>query len=322
VSGGPIAALRDRLRAREAAWERDRGLVRPTREGGWYLAVLAGVLVAAVNTGNNLLYVILAMLMAIMVVSNLLAEWNLRGLRLRRRLPEELFAEVDAPGAIVVENHRRWGRAFALELRELDAAGGALAEGKVGLVEPGGVAEAPARWRLPTRGPQPLRALRVESRFPFGLLRRWRTLDLPEQVLVFPRPDRGAPPARPAGLGHARPDSRARGGGGDLLGLRDYAPGDAPRDLHWLTTARVGRPVVVLREADSSEELRVVVPPVVGEALEDALRLAAGAVVAGLDAGKAVGLELPGAQLPPRAGPRWRRLLLERLGGYGLGEGA
>ena len=68
--------------------------------------------------------------------------------------------------------------------------------------------------------------------------------------------------------------------------------------------------------------VRVVVPPAAGEALEDALRQAAGAVVAGLDAGKAVGLELGGEQIPPRAGPRWRRLLLERLGGYGLVEGA
>lgn len=312
-AGSAWAALRARWSAQTAQWERERGLVRPTREGGWYLAVLAGVLVAAVNTGNNLLYVVLAMLMAIMIVSNLLAEWNLRSLRLRRRLPPELFAGAAASGALCVENHRRWGRSFALQIIDLDGGSGELARAVVPAVEPGGEAEAPATWRFPQRGPAGLRRLRVESRFPFGLLRRWRTFDVHEEVLVYPTLRRGLSPERGGAPFGARPDPQGRGGDGDLVGLREYSPGDPLRDLHWLTSARVGRPVVVIREALRRVEVIVRVPPVEGEALERALSEAAMEIVRHTAEGHAVGLELGAERRPARVGERWRRALLDAL---------
>lgn len=307
------AQLRARWGEQQARWERERGLVRPTREGGWYLAVLAGVLVAAVNTGNNLLYVVLAMLMAIMIVSNLLAEWNLRSLRLRRRLPAELFAGAAAAGALCVENHRRWGRSFALQLIDLDESGAELARAVVACVEPGGEAEVPADWRLPRRGAAGLRRLRVESRFPFGLLRRWRTMEVPETVWVYPALRRGSSGARGGAPFGAAPDAQGRGGDGDLVGLRAYQPGDPLRDLHWPTSARVGKPVVVVREALRQVEVIVRVPPLQGEAFERALSEAASELVRHAAEGHAVGLELGEARLPARAGPRWRRALLEAL---------
>ena len=310
---GLWGALQARWAAQTARWERDRGLVRPTREGGWFLAVLAGVLIAAVNTGNNLLYVVLATLMAIMIVSNLMAEWNLRGLRLRRRLPAELFAGEAAVGGICVENHRRFGRSFALLLTDLDEVGAQLAAGAAVSVPPGGETEAAATYRLPLRGEARLRRLRVESRFPFGLLRRWRTFDVPETTLVYPSPRRGLRPERAGAPFGARPAANTRGGDGELAGLREYSPGDPLRDLHWLTTARVGRPVVVVREAQQRVEVVVRVPEVRGEALERALSEATGDVIRHAAQGHAVGLDLMGERLPPRVGERWRRALLDAL---------
>ena len=55
--------------------------------------------------GNNLLYLLLAMLLFLLVLQNVLAEWHFRGLSLERRLPGEAFAREGAAGAVWVSNH-------------------------------------------------------------------------------------------------------------------------------------------------------------------------------------------------------------------------
>ena len=110
-----LARLPSELRARSRARIRPK----PTRDGIWFLVILVGVLVAAVNTGNNLLYLALSSLLGVLVTSNLLAEWNLRGVRVRRVLPVEAFAGRPASGSFVVDNRRRLGGAAALVLEEV-----------------------------------------------------------------------------------------------------------------------------------------------------------------------------------------------------------
>src|SRR5687767_16025318 len=66
--------------------------LRPTREGWWCLLAAVGVGFAAVSTGNNLLYLLEAMLLGLVVVSGLLSEMSMRGLRLTLRVPDEVFA--------------------------------------------------------------------------------------------------------------------------------------------------------------------------------------------------------------------------------------
>jgi hypothetical protein len=100
--------------------------VRPTVAGVWFVLVLGGLLFGAVNTGNNLVYVVLATLLAVLLVNNVLAEWNLRALVVRRVLPPELFAGTPAAGVLVLENPRRLGTAWAITVEERDG-GGALA---------------------------------------------------------------------------------------------------------------------------------------------------------------------------------------------------
>ncbi len=309
MSGGPLRVAWERLRTAL----RQPSPVRPTREGGVGLLVLLGVIGAAVNTGNNLLYVVLACLLAIALVSNFLAEWNLRNLQLSRVLPLEAYAGIPALGHVRVENRRRWGRALTLVVRDHLADGTLVGEGRVLVVEPGGLAEVPLRYTFPERGQAPLGMIEVESRFPFGLARRFRRRMQAERLLVWPRPLAG-PPADPAPrAGFLRADPRQRGGSGDLSGLREYERGDRLRDLHWPTTARVGRPVVVVREAEAAPEVRITVPPVHGEALETALGRAAGQVDRHMEWGHAVGLEVGDQQLPARTGEAWRRALLDAL---------
>ncbi|MFZ5480706.1 MAG: DUF58 domain-containing protein [Myxococcota bacterium] len=292
---------------RATRWRTPYNDVRPTLPGVWFVLVLAGVTFGAVNTGNNMVYVVLATLLAVLVTNNVLAEWNLRGLVVRRVLPGEVFAGEPAAGKFLLANTRRFGAAWRIEVEERDGGG---ARAIFGSVPAGDEQATQAEWVFPRRGEQQLGRVRVGSRFPFGLVLRFRDLDLADTVLVYPTPEKGEPARASAGAGEGAPDRSARDALGDFAGLRPYRPGDPVRRIHWRTSARVGEPLVVLRTGERGGEVMVEVDPRGGER---AIRVACGHVLTHARRGEAVGLTVPGETLPPRAGPVWMRRLLTTL---------
>lgn len=300
-----------RLQAGWRAWAADYNRVRPTSAGLWFGAILLGVTIAALNTGNNLVYLVLAALMGLLMVNNLLAEWNLRGLTIHRQLPSELHALEPARGALVVINRRRWGDAFVVEVAEQD---GGRARTVVPHVPAGGRAEVPADWVFPERGLQRYAIVRVGSSYPFGLVRRFRDLEIPGEILVYPAAERGTPPVAAAGEG---PGAATRGGAdatGEFHGLRPYQAGDPIRRIHWGITARLGEPTVVLRAGETGSEVLIVVeagPP--GPVRERAIRRACGRVLWHCARGDAVGLTAEGLELGISSGAAHRRRMLTAL---------
>lgn len=291
-------------------WRFERVRVRPTLAGAGYLALVAGITFGAVNTGNNLVYMVLALLLGVLLLSNVLAEWNLRGLQVERVLPPELFAGRPADGHYAVRNPRARGSAWKVEITEVDGSGRGLLEH----CPPGARVEVPARFCLPARGLRPLGRLRLSSRFPFGLFVRMRDVELPTEVLVYPAARRGLTGAMPSGSGDVVHLSQVRADVGEFAGLRPYQSGDPVRRVHWPTSARVGAPMIVLRTGESGEEVLVRVEAGLrGEAREEAIARAAGQVEHHLRRGDAVGMEADGESQAPRTGASWRRALLTRL---------
>ena len=79
-----------------------------TRAGALYATVVLLIGIAALNTGNNLLYIIVAAMLAAIVVSGIASALCLRGLELGVKIPEHVFAGTDVPGTVRVSNPRRW----------------------------------------------------------------------------------------------------------------------------------------------------------------------------------------------------------------------
>lgn len=87
---------------------------------------------------------------------------------------------------------------------------------------------------------------------PLGLVRRRYAFTVQLSLIVHPRP--GEPlTAHPSWAdGEAR--DLARRGTDDLAGLRPWRPGDERRDVHWRSSARRGRLVVVERDQPAGEQ--------------------------------------------------------------------
>lgn len=249
--------------------------------------------------GNNLVVLVAAVIWAAVVVDGALGWLNLRGVRVVRHLPEELFARTGARGHFEVV---RTGRLplYGLVLGDRFATVAAPAVIRVDC-------RVPAWWRVAERGALDVGPIQVRSTFPFGLFQHRVERQAHGEVLVYPWAGEGRGRSRPRGapLG----EGAARGeGSGDLRDLRPYRPGDRLRSIHAGTSARVGRPMVMVREA---EEVVGRVIPLPGEPTETDLEQATGAVLEAVEQGVPVGLDGLDPELRrPRAGVRWRRRLL------------
>ena len=87
-----------------------------TRVGIIYVATVLLIGIAALNTGNNLLYIVVAAMLAAILVSGLASAIVLRDLELDVRLPEHVFAGRAMLGRIVLRNRRRWLPSFSVNV--------------------------------------------------------------------------------------------------------------------------------------------------------------------------------------------------------------
>ena len=95
--------------ARRVALERLRFNVRYelTREGVAYILAVVVIGIAALNTGNNVLFIVVAAMLAALLVSGISSTLVLFGLNLKVTLPENVFAGKPCIGTITIRNDGR-----------------------------------------------------------------------------------------------------------------------------------------------------------------------------------------------------------------------
>ncbi len=244
------------------AWARRRDrparrTLRFTREGKYLVAITLGVGFAAINTGNNLLYLVLGMLLAMIIVSGVLSEQTLRGLRVRRELPRQVFAGRPFLTGIALSNDKSKLPSFSVQVEDV-IDGRPLAKKCYFLKVPAGARQHTSyRAEFDRRGRYVYEGLLVGTRFPFAFFVKSRRYGERAELLALPRihPIVELPVEARDLLG---PVSRPRRGWGrEFHGLRDYYPGDDARDIHWKRSAREGR--LLLREYESEGSRSVTV---------------------------------------------------------------
>jgi uncharacterized protein (DUF58 family) len=310
---------------RAALWRllHPRRTIKPTRDGWWCLLVAVGLGVAAINTGNNLLYLLVSALLALIVVSGILSEQSMRGLDLIGVAPDEIYAGRPALLGARIANRKRWFTSYSVTVELLAPEARALESGSrvvyVRRIEAG--RERLATWEEtpPRRGAHRLTGVRMTTRFPFGLFVKAGRPALTDEVVVFPavRPVPDESLRRLGETGDA--SARRRGRGTDLYTLRGYRSGDDPRFIHWRSSAKAETLMVRELEADTSPNTRLVL---VGrgrrgaEALELGLSEAASLAVALIRAGAGVELAGPGCAVPLGHGRGHLRRVLTALALY------
>lgn len=294
--------------------------IKPTREGWWLISATLVVGLAATNTGNNLLYLILAMMLSFMAISGVLSEQTLRRVRLQRGLPDRIFAGTPATFSVRLTNGKRRLPSYALYVAEPDPGGQPTPMRFFLKVNP----QAHEGWTyslmFPRRGRQHLPGLRLFTRFPFGLFTKSSRPIQTQRVLVYPAVRALARHEVPAALASGWRERHRRGRGAGLYNLRQYRPGDDPRMLHWKTSARTGDLILSEREAEEQPQVRLILddpaPEAAPEAVERDLSYAASVAAHAIRRAAAVELVTGDGVLPFGTGEAHLDRLLERLALY------
>ncbi|MBL8920753.1 MAG: DUF58 domain-containing protein [Myxococcaceae bacterium] len=294
-------------------------ILRITPVGRIYLVLTIGIGVGALNTGNNLLYLVLGLLLGTIVVSGILSERVIWDLEVRRLMPDGVFA--DEPFPLRYEVRRKRGQAFALSIKESGsiASPGAWAPVVVG----GQPVVVRTTATAPRRGPWALQAIEVATSFPFGIFEKIRTLRVSDTLLVYPR--RGFA-CDPDGVDRTPPrgdsgSSRHRDGTADLADLRELAVGEDARRIHWGKTATTGKLIGVEREREERRQVTLSVDAgLSGEELDRACEDAAGQTALLLARGYDVGLDVGRRHLRPGHGAPHERRILSALALVGFGD--
>ena len=225
---------------------------RLTREGRAFLLVTVGVGFAAVNTANNLLYLVLGLLLSLLLVSGVLSDLALWKIRMKRRTPVRMFAGVRTVIEITATNEKRWLASVSVET--VDEVDEVETESALFLrVRPTETDTASYTFEPARRGLIQFGSLRVRTRYPFGLIEKSYPTFEPDEAVVYPRLlDHVAVPSVQPVPGDAAPTHRT-GRGNEFAGsVRFYREGDEARDIHWKRTASRGELVVREHEQDTS----------------------------------------------------------------------
>ncbi|HKK92746.1 MAG TPA: DUF58 domain-containing protein [Longimicrobiales bacterium] len=311
------SALASPVRTAGEIWRRLRSWrrIRFTRAGTFFVAGTFAIGFAAINTGNNLLYLLLGAMLGAMAVSGWLSEQTLRSLQITRRVPGGGHVGEAIPIHYRVTNGKGFLATYALELQEPGLPEVAF----LAHVAPGASAGARSSQVFLNRGVYPLEQLTLATDYPFGLFRKERDVPVRGEILVWPRIDlRVRLPAGAAGRRQRRSqDSQGseRGARGEYRSLREYRPGDDPRDIHWKATARTGRAVIREFDRAAAEALWVSldVGTPEGDPAERAADLTASLLARLLRDGSPVALHAGDRVVPPGSGPGQLERVLDAL---------
>lgn len=231
-----------------------------TREGWIYITGTLLVSLAALNTGNNLLFLVLACLIAIILMSGILSSVSLSGVDLRLELPEHIFAAQPVRAAVELINEKLTVPSFSLRVeavRPKSAKAAAMLETPVYFpyLRRQDRVQQSVPLVFPRRGLHRQDAFRIVTRFPFGFLQKSRLLDLKTEALVYPSVEASVELQELLPSLDGVLESLAKGRGQDLYALRGYVPTDSARHVHWKASARFGS--LMVREFSREDDSRV-----------------------------------------------------------------
>ena len=265
-----------------------------TREGMVFIGMVFVLAIAGLNTGNNLLYLVVASMLAAILMSGILSLAVLSGLGLEILLPEHVFARRPVAARIRLENHKKMLPSFSIALSGTGQSGKG-AEQKPGqrhsntsslpdadrkiLAHPLYFSFLPAarpltrsvELQFPRRGLYSEKGIALSTRFPFGFLEKKLVLEVSRDLWVYPavEPTEEFYEILPMLSGEL--EALQRGRGHDLYSIREMLSTDSARHIDWKASARTGGLKVREFAREDERRLQLILDPRIGPFEEKAV---------------------------------------------------
>jgi uncharacterized protein (DUF58 family) len=244
-----------------------------SREGKRFFLAALLIGIAAFNTGNNLIYLILSMMLSMLLLSVMLLRLNMKALILRVAQNRPIFA--NSPSSIdVTLSNRKKLPAYSLRVSMSE-------RNKSTVYFPEIPASSEISDTVPVvygrRGVYGYRDIFIESSFPFIFFLKRLLCKVDNQIIVYPEiKDIAKVIPDIAVEGYALPTGIRRGE--ELSMIREFRYGDDWRRIHWKASARSAKLMVTEYLSEEPRKLTVILDnlmPYDVESFEKAVSLAA-----------------------------------------------
>ncbi len=266
-----------------------------TREGTAYLVVILIIGVAALNTANNLLYIVLGTMLSAILVSGIASAAVLRHLELDVAIPNNAFAGRTVAVRVRLQNPRLWIPSFSVTVQAPTAKkkkGPGWEWQKTHFIFPkrrqwfrfpdytlrrrspqphppkiltrpvyfpfvaaGKTVATEVELVFPRRGQYSQEGFSLSTRFPFSFLTKSRTMELERELVVYPAIIEADDLLDILPLITGEFVSFVRGRGSELYRIREHTPDDMARYVDWKATAKTGS--LKVREFTREDERRL-----------------------------------------------------------------
>ena len=225
---------------------------RPTKEGIIFLTLTLFVGFAALNTGNNLLYLVFGMMLSFVVASGIMSMINLSGIEVKTIAPEDVFALTPIPFRFSVRNLKPLIPSYSLTID---------IEGKstfITYLPSKSTKQVTINSFFKKRGWNKIPKAILFTRFPFGFFKKWIRINQDDEViLVYPKVEKPHMELNEFQEKFGESESEVIGFGSDLRSIRTFNQGDNPKFIHWKTTAKTGR--LMYRELQDDKSKRYII---------------------------------------------------------------
>jgi uncharacterized protein (DUF58 family) len=215
---------------------------RVTRGGLLFTLAIIVVGAGAIGSGNNLLFLILAAMLATLLVSGLVSRLCLAGLELDFLVPDHVAARRSVPGKLYVRNQKWVMPSFSIRVEAVRDPGSPTLKSGVyfPLVAGGERVEETVEVRFPRRGAYRQNSFAFSTSFPFGFLEKSAEVTLRREMIVYPSidPQAGFDDLLAGIAGEI--ETHYRGLGKDFYRIRPYEALESARHVDWKASAHVG----------------------------------------------------------------------------------
>jgi uncharacterized protein (DUF58 family) len=240
-----------------ATWTFD-GVVRLTRVGTSYLIFTLVIGFAALNTGNNALYIGLTFMLGCLLLSGIASKGGLKHLQVSMGEIVEAWAGQPAEAALRIVNRSKIWNVRDVVITAPDLAQPVL----IPLLGRGSTLDLPASFLFARRGRVELKTLDLYTRYPFGFFLKKRRVRIHSEVIVYPRllPEETARERFRPSSGDTSSANRP-GAGTEIHSFREYVRGDSLRHVYWKKSASIGRWIMKQTDLDAARTVHVLVDP-------------------------------------------------------------
>jgi uncharacterized protein (DUF58 family) len=212
---------------------------RITRGGILFSAVILVVGVAAIASANNLLFLIVAAMMATLLISGLVSRLCLAALELDFLVPEHIPAGRPVPGKLFVRNQKWLMPSFSIAVTAIRRPDSPVLTSGVyfPLIAGGATLEETVEVTFPKRGAYRENSFAFSTSFPFGFLEKSARVTLRREMVVYPAvdPQPGFEDLLAGIAGEI--ETHYRGLGKDFYRIRPYEAFESARHVDWKASA-------------------------------------------------------------------------------------